>query len=214
MPRARTLTEAKQREICHLVVTGCSIEAAARHVCCSVKTIRREALRNPQFHEQLRAASVSARITPLRTMRTAALSDWRAAAWLLERTDPHHYAKRSPHAFSEAEVADLVGRVCEVFRAELCDKQAFARAKRRVATIARAAIAKTTKVAPPREIPIIDTDVHADDPSAIAASHAAAAPPEPANETKSIETKRPHGLIRMSDMKPYKSSPATPVAPN
>ncbi len=213
MPRPRALTEAKQREICNLVVTGCSIEAAARYVCCNVVTIRREALRNPLFHEQLRQASVSARVSPLNTMRTAAISDWRAAAWLLERTEPHHYAKRNPHAFNEAEVVDLIGRVCDAFREEVRDQQAFARVKRRVAKFARAAINKTSKAAPPREVPVINVENAADAPSPTAAN--AAAPANAAhtsaaalNETKPNETKRKHGLICMSDLPPYKSRPA------
>jgi len=213
MPRPRALTEVKQREICSLVAMGCSVEAAARYVCCNVVTIRREALRNSQFHELLRRAGVSARTLPLDTMRTAAISDWRAAAWLLERTEPHQYAKRNPHAFNEAEVVDLIGRVCDAFRGEIRDKQAFARAKRRVATIARAAIHKFTKAAPTRELPVVDIHEVANDPSPAAATvdNDAQASNAATNETRPNETKRKRGLIRMSDLAPYKSRSSAPV---
>ncbi len=143
--RQRILCEAKQREICALVSDGCTIEAVARYVCCSTITIRREARRNPQFHELLRQASVSAQLSPIQTMREAAAQSWRAAAWLLERTDPHRYGKRAPHTFSEAEVVDLLGRVCEAVRRETRDKPTFARIKHRVTTIANNALGQTTK---------------------------------------------------------------------
>ena len=144
--RQRILCEAKQREICAMVAAGCTVEAAARYVCCSTITIRREARRNAQFHELLRQASVSAQLSPVQTMREAAAQNWRAAAWLLERTEPHRYGKRAPHTFCEAEVVDLLGRVCDAVRQETRDKSTFARIKRRVTAIAHSTLRQTTNL--------------------------------------------------------------------
>jgi hypothetical protein len=135
--RPRALCDEKQREICTLVATGCTMADAARYVSCSVLTIRREARRNPKFHEALRRSRVAAEISPLNTMRQAATSEWRAAAWLLERTQPRRFAKRNPHSFSQEEVIDLVGRVCDVVRQETRDVEKFARIKRRVTALTR-----------------------------------------------------------------------------
>lgn len=127
-----------------MVAAGCTIEAAARYVCCSVVTIRREARRNAQFHEHLRQSRVAAQLSPVRTMREAAASNWRAAAWMLERTEPHRYGKRDPHTFSEAEIVELLGRVCDAVRRETRDKPTFARIKRRVRAIAQSALRQST----------------------------------------------------------------------
>ena len=132
-----------------MVACGCTIEAAARYVCCNVVTIRREARRNPEFHELLRKATIRAQVTPVNVLHDAASSDWRAAAWLLERTDPHRFAKRAAQTFSEAEVRDLLGRVCDAVRRELRDKPAYARIKRHVKTIVQTALPQNASVALP-----------------------------------------------------------------
>ncbi|MCI0333781.1 MAG: helix-turn-helix domain-containing protein [Planctomycetes bacterium] len=93
--RPRALDEAKRREICALVTAGCGIEGAARYVGCAASTIRREALRNPQFSEQLRRADVGAELGPLQAIRRAAERYWRAGAWFLERTNPQRFAKQN-----------------------------------------------------------------------------------------------------------------------
>ena len=60
--RPRALDEIKRREVCALVAAGCGIEFASRYIGCSARTIRREALRNEDFHEQF---------APRRTLRAA-----------------------------------------------------------------------------------------------------------------------------------------------
>jgi hypothetical protein len=96
--RPCTLDDARCAEICDLVADGKSIRAVARLVGCNVKTIRRHAARNPNFGRLLATAEISARHDPLKMMRRAAGASWRAAAWLLERTDPQRYAKQPPGA--------------------------------------------------------------------------------------------------------------------
>lgn len=51
---AETKAVMKRAEVCVLVSAGCGIERAARYVGCNPSTIRREAIRNRDFHEQLR----------------------------------------------------------------------------------------------------------------------------------------------------------------
>ena len=53
--RPRALDEVKRREVCRtLMAAGCGLEWASRYVGCSARTVRREALRNEDFHEPLR----------------------------------------------------------------------------------------------------------------------------------------------------------------
>ena len=91
--RPRTLDEVKQREVCALVSAGCSLAGAGRYVNCSVKTIRREAERDPAFGDHLRKSQLAAQLEPLRALRGKANTHWRAAAWLLERVDPEQFAR-------------------------------------------------------------------------------------------------------------------------
>ena len=128
--RHRVLDESKCREICALVTVGCSIQAAARYVGCSRNTIRREAARNEEFADLLRYAEIEARIRPVRTMQEASGTHWRAAAWLLERTQPEEYARAAANLIKIETVQDFVARALEVIAAELSDSpenQAVAR---------------------------------------------------------------------------------------
>jgi hypothetical protein len=94
--RPRALDEYKRREICALISVGCGIEGAAKYVGVRPITIRREALRNPEFHKQLCNAELASELEPLRAIRKAADTHWRAGAWLLERTRPERFSRR-PH---------------------------------------------------------------------------------------------------------------------
>jgi hypothetical protein len=111
--RPCALDDARCAEICDLVADGKSIHAVARLVGCNVKTIRRHAARNPNFGRLLATAEISARHDPLKMMRRAAGASWRAAAWLLERTDPERFAKQSPATCRPADVDQAFTRIMD-----------------------------------------------------------------------------------------------------
>jgi hypothetical protein len=136
MPRPRILDEQKKQQLVSLLMNGLTLAAAAQVVGCSTLTIWREARRNPQFEETLRQAQFARDLNPVRTLRDAAANDWRAAAWLLERTQPEHYARRAANSFSPQDVAALLDRVCEAIGEETEDDQISARIKRRALAIA------------------------------------------------------------------------------
>lgn len=116
--RPRSLDDAKRREICALISAGDSLRGAARYVGCSVATIRREAKRNPNFDQRLRHAEGAARLAPLQAMRKAASTHWRAAAWMLERTDPERFGRRRPNSFGRKELDALTRDLLRIF----CDE--------------------------------------------------------------------------------------------
>jgi hypothetical protein len=132
MPRPRKLCEIKQRDLCALISAGCPLAAAARHVGCSIFTIRREARRNPHFQQQLRCSQLNTELSPIVKLRDAAQVDWRAAAWLLERTQPQEYGRRTSAALGRHELAELVDRIGEVIRDEIRDRRLASRLRRRV----------------------------------------------------------------------------------
>jgi len=83
----------------------------------TLRTVQREAKLDEDFHHELK---LSQRVTPdpLKIMESAARTHWRAAAWLLERTDPDNYARRpassaSPFQF-EAGLALVVEAALEL----------------------------------------------------------------------------------------------------
>ncbi|HEX6963687.1 MAG TPA: hypothetical protein VF175_17605, partial [Lacipirellula sp.] len=111
--RPCVLDEADYSEICDLVADGHSVPTVARLIGCDVKTIRRHALRHDRFARLLRTAELSARNDPLKMMRRAAHGSWRAAAWLLERTDPERYGKQPSAACRPEDVDRTFTRIME-----------------------------------------------------------------------------------------------------
>ena len=104
--RRRSLDQQKKAEICNRVAQGASVEEAAEDLDVSLRTVQREAKEDDDFHHELRLAQRQTP-DPLKIMQSAARDHWRAAAWLLERTDPEQYARRpassaSAHQFEAA----------------------------------------------------------------------------------------------------------------
>jgi hypothetical protein len=117
--RPRVLDETRCNEICDLVAAGHSVATAARLVGCDVRTIRRHACRDESFGRRLRTAEVSARNDPLKMMRRAAHGSWRAAAWLLERTDPERYGKLPPANCRPEDVDRTFTRIMETVLSQI-----------------------------------------------------------------------------------------------
>ncbi len=86
-----------------------------------MSTIRNEANRDRVFAEQLAAAETAIGLSPLRALRSAANTDWRAAAWLLERTCPERFARRKPDSLQPSEVRTLLDEVANIMADECSD---------------------------------------------------------------------------------------------
>lgn len=142
MSRPRKLCEHKQSELCTLMACGCPLAVAARHLDCSVYTIRREARRNPEFEARLRGALLDTELAPIAMLQEAAQTDWRAAAWLLERTHPEQYGRRAPSALGRAELSQLVERLGNVVRDEIHDRRQAARLRHRIRVEVQAVLGK------------------------------------------------------------------------
>lgn len=79
---------------------GMTIEEAALYVGCSPRTITNTIRREPEFEDQIRQAHLSTQTRALRQVMRAGENSWRAAAWFLERTNPHRYAYRNANFIS------------------------------------------------------------------------------------------------------------------
>ena len=121
MGRKHVLDEVKQREICALITAGMSLRKVARYVGCDRKTIYRERRADPDFDKRVRRAEMAADLAPLELMRRAAATHWRAAAWLLERSERRAAASQQAASQLAAEKqaltdSDLDGMAREVHR--------------------------------------------------------------------------------------------------
>jgi hypothetical protein len=104
--RRRVLDRAKKQLLCDAVARGATMTEAALTVGVSLRTVQREAQDDPEFDHQLRTPHAE-KPDPLTMMHSAARTHWRAAAWLLERSNPDQYGRRpavscSPFQFQEA----------------------------------------------------------------------------------------------------------------
>lgn len=130
--RPRRLDDAKRQIVCAMISSGCGLRDAARYVQCSVRTIRREAERNPAFDNELRRSEVHAKLSPLRAMQHAISTHWRAAAWFLERAFPERFAKPERGAFGARQARQLLEEVLRIFSSEVADAVHYDRVERRV----------------------------------------------------------------------------------
>lgn len=133
--RPRVLDETKRREICALMTAGYDLSGAAQYVGCSSWTIRREIERNEDFAESLRRASLAAELEPLKFIRHSARSNWRAAAWYLERYNPQRYAKRNPVLVDPHDIAELMEVIRQVVFNQVRSKATRNRILRRLMAI-------------------------------------------------------------------------------
>jgi hypothetical protein len=137
--RPRVLDDGKRRDVCTLVSAGCSMADAARYVGCSVSTIRRELVANDDFRQKLRGAEIAAQLDSLRAMRKASATHWRAAAWMLERTNPRRFAKASLQTLRAEDLFSVVNEVIESAADEIADEPTRHRVCRRLLAVAQSA---------------------------------------------------------------------------
>lgn len=130
--------EEKRRTLLAMIAVGSGREAAARHVGCSVWTISREAVRDPEFDRRLREAETSAELLPLQMLRNATGSHWRAAAWLLERLNPEQFVRRRPDTLTPAELNAMLEQVVGILTEEFGDPQQQQRILRRMQQVQEA----------------------------------------------------------------------------
>jgi hypothetical protein len=130
--RPRILDETKRREICAQVAAGESLPGAARYVGCSVRTIRRERERNEPFDQELREAESAARMEPVKAMRQAMHAHWRAAAWMLERTQPEVYGRNQKSGMGRRELQALSRDILDIIRQEVLDPLVYDQLEKRI----------------------------------------------------------------------------------
>ena len=108
MPRQRYFNPHKRAQLIALVANGHAVKDAARVTGCSIRTVQREQARDPEFRQDLGRAELDARNQPLQHLHKASATHWRAAAWLLERTDPARFGRRTPNSYQLADVENAL----------------------------------------------------------------------------------------------------------
>ena len=104
------LNETKKREVFAILTVGGTRLMAAQYVGCHAETIRRSALGDPVFADQLRKAELGPELTFLRNIQLASKDpkQWRASAWALERLFPDRYGRRPPNSITPEQLAEVV----------------------------------------------------------------------------------------------------------
>jgi hypothetical protein len=130
--RPRKLDEGKLREIAALVSAGYSLAGTAEYVGCSIHTIRRELKRNKEFAEKVRKNQLYAELDPLNTIRHLGKTNWRAAAWYLERTRPDRYQRQNPALLRPSDLQDFLQQLFEIVGKEVTDEEVLGRIGQRL----------------------------------------------------------------------------------
>ena len=91
--RRRFFDDRRKGELRDLIERGASLEEAAEAMDVSLRTVQREMKLDDDFHHEVRLA-LRAAPEPEKLLKGHARTHWRAAAWLLERTNPETYARR------------------------------------------------------------------------------------------------------------------------
>src|SRR5262245_45263654 len=125
MPPGRppALDNAKRKELLRLLAAGCNIPGAARIRNCSPRTTRRLAGHDPEFREALKRAQLRSQISPIRALRKAAKTHWRAAAWLLERASAGSFVPQKPGLFLPEDVQDIFSGFIQSIRTLITDQE-------------------------------------------------------------------------------------------
>jgi hypothetical protein len=112
--RPRELTHSKRSELIRHVAQGASLAQAARIVGVSLRTVQRQAKTDDEFHHDLELVQDDAPVNPERQLNRAARAHWRAAAWMLERSDPDRYGKRPAKSCSPDKLRDMINYLIEL----------------------------------------------------------------------------------------------------
>ena len=132
MARPTDCTPELTEALCAELKLGMAIRAACQHVGIDDSTYRKWMTRGENGEEPFvtfRTAATRAKAEGVRalvvTVRKAAASDWRAAAWILERREPDEWSRRVEVTGSEGGPVqvDLRAKIAEVL-AERSDAQA------------------------------------------------------------------------------------------
>jgi hypothetical protein len=91
--RPSKFDDQRAARILEAIAHGVTYALAAEYAGISEKTLTRWRKANVDFDQQLREAEGNALMSWLTLIDRAALEDWRAAAWIVERRYPAHYGK-------------------------------------------------------------------------------------------------------------------------
>ena len=111
--------------LCGLVGVGLSRVRAARHVGISRSTFYRLLKREPEFASRLRQSEMQGEVLPLRQIINHGKTNWRAAAWVLERTMPDLYGRRAPFTVTHGDLMAILLAQAKLYLSDLAQTEYF-----------------------------------------------------------------------------------------
>lgn len=118
--RPRALADSALREeVLKVLRSGGSRTDAAAKVRVHYQTLSHEVKRDPDFLAAVLQAEADGKLTLILRINKASTSDWKAAAWLLERKYWQEWSKRNPDAISPDQLASAFSRLVALLLTEL-----------------------------------------------------------------------------------------------
>lgn len=108
------VTEEVQIQICAMIGVGCSLRTVSRLAGCAESTVRRRLRNNREFAARLRKAEQHCELVCLRQVQLAGQKNWRAAAWLLERSNPLEYGPTKPEVMKPYQVRGILQQFADI----------------------------------------------------------------------------------------------------
>ncbi len=119
--RKPVLGEEKKGSVVSIIARGHSQRTAARYVGCAPSTIANTAARDAAFARRLRQARLKSEIINLERVQEAAEDPkyWRAASWILERTNPDDFGPKDPDVLAIDDLRQLLAHFVKIIMEEV-----------------------------------------------------------------------------------------------
>lgn len=109
--RKSKYTPERAAEIVKLLAGGATIKDSCAYVGISDDTFARWCVKYADFAEAVNKARATGKIECAALIRQAARSNWQAAAWFLERSDPTHWGRRDKLTIEGGVSTELVNEM-------------------------------------------------------------------------------------------------------
>lgn len=93
MARKKPIDPAVKEQVLNILSAGATMKDAAAYVGVTDDTLRNWMKADSEFSASVGKARVQGKIACVGTIRQAAKSNWQAAAWFLERSDPENWGR-------------------------------------------------------------------------------------------------------------------------
>lgn len=92
-----SVNSATQAQLETVLSSGATVKDACAYVGITTETFYQWCNKYPDFSDTMQKARATAKVASVAVIRQAAKSNWQAAAWFLERSDPESWGRTTKH---------------------------------------------------------------------------------------------------------------------